>query len=172
MFINVFKFLPFLGISILVIQGCGSSPSTQEQDYLVVQPEPNTEDDDLLGTFSQQRDSLSEEDMLRVQFISDAFQDVQDYTVDQWVFNFLRSENLEDDLNAFERIAKVYQQYCSEFSLPQHKKIEAYRFLIFRSGSSEEDIINNLSLVIQHEKLEYLTQEELIDLAKRYTATP
>jgi hypothetical protein len=107
------------------------------------------------------RDALSDEQMARIRSLQATFADADGQTVEQWVDDFKRDSDPDQELRVWERMAKAYRAYCDGRKLSTGAKKEVYRVLLLRSMASEQD-------VLERAKLKELSREDAIAVMKGF----
>ena len=91
-------------------------------------------------------DSLTSEQMERISALQKVFSEHDGQTTEQWVDNFKRDSNPDNELAVWERMANAYTRYCDSHELTTDAKNEVYKIVLLRSMASPEDVISRLKL--------------------------
>lgn len=111
------------------------------------------------------RDSLTDEQMLRVRRLQQVFQEVDPSPVEKWVEDFRSEPDPEEELSMWEGMASAYSAYTASRSLTPEAKKEVFRVVLMRSAASEVD-------VLAHAELKILADKDAREIMRLYSQTP
>jgi hypothetical protein len=144
----------------LCLASCGRAPEVKSPDGKangrVEWVDPKT-----IQPGPVRRDALSDEQMARIRSLRATFAEVDGQTVEQWVDNFKRDADPDQELRVWERMGKAYRAYCDGRRLSTEAKKEVYRVVLLRSMASEQD-------VLERAKLKELSREDAIAVMKGF----
>jgi hypothetical protein len=109
-----------------------------------------------------QSESLSEEQLQRIDKLRQILAEVDTQTREQWIDNFKRDLNPDKEIAIWEQIAKTYQIYCSRNNLSQEAKSDVLGVILLRSMIMNEDE------VLKSAKLKKLTEAQAKEVIKLY----
>src|SRR5262249_11406773 len=107
------------------------------------------------------RDSLTSEQMARIQKLQTALVEVDGQPVEQWVDDFKRDLDPDRELDVWETMAKAYTAYCSTHTLSPEAKKEVYKVVLLRSTASEQE-------ALEHLELKVLTKDDAIAVMRGF----
>lgn len=91
-------------------------------------------------------ESLSDEQLDRLNAIRQILADVDMYSIEQWVDNFRRETNPDSELTVWEGIAVTHYNYCLGRQLTLDQKREVCGLLMVRAGTSTDDVLGHVPL--------------------------
>ncbi len=108
--------------------------------------------------------SLSKEQLKKIGFIQEAFNEVFPVSLDKTITNFKRDQNPDSEINIWLNMAKTYKSFSLENSGLEklEARKEAFKLILTRSMISEKEVINSLELKL-------LSQKEVKDILNNYT---
>lgn len=94
-------------------------------------------------------DSLSEEQIYKIEKIQSTFAEVYPVSLEETMTNFKRDQNPDSEIEVWLEMAKAYEKYLnSEAKLDLKTKKEAFKLILSRSMMPEEKAIENANLEI------------------------
>jgi len=93
-----------------------------------------------------QRDSLSDEQLERLDSIRLILVEVDEQSREQWIDSFKRELDPDSELTMWEGIAVTHYGFCEGRELTREQKKEVYGLMILRSGTTTEDVLGQVSL--------------------------
>lgn len=140
------RFLCLLACAVLPMASCSNDDhpaSTDSADGEVQWIDPNE-----LEPGPIRHESLTEEQLARIETLKKTFAEVSDQSLEQWVDNFKRDANPDSELVVWERMAKAYNRYCSNRELQFAAKEEVFKIVLLRSMAPKEEVLERLELKI------------------------
>jgi hypothetical protein len=111
-----------------------------------------------------QHEQLTEDQIKRIKRLHKLFAAFDGSSLDEWILDFRRDIDPDKEIRLWERIARVYEQFCARRkSLSYESKVEVYNLLLWRTTMSEEEFLSTAST-------NALSYEELTELMKSYRA--
>ena len=150
--IREFQILLVLTLAVLTQTACSNSTLDTKPDSgaVVVEDVQSGQtqwvDPNKLQRGPIQRETLTAEQLQRIAAIRETFVEIDDQTIEQWVDNFKRDLNPDNELAIWERMAKAYSRYCDTHQLDLDIKKEVYKVVLLRSMTSPNDVIAKLEL--------------------------
>lgn len=92
------------------------------------------------------RDSLTDEQIERIEALHRTFAEVDEQTLEEWIDNFKRDLNLEEELAIWERVANAYSKYCESRELSLDAKQDVYSVVLSRSTAAPDEVVKMLDL--------------------------
>jgi hypothetical protein len=88
------------------------------------------------------RESLTKEQMARLEQIHQTFAEVDGFTLDKRLDDFKRDHDPDRELAVWERMTRAYQRFvASRNDLSLEAKKEVYRVVLLRSMATEEEVL-------------------------------
>ena len=109
-------------------------------------------------------ESLSKEQLEKIGFIQETFNEVFPVSLDETITNFKRDQNPDSEINIWLNMAKTFKLFASENSGIEKLEVrkEAFKLILTRSMMSEKETINS-----SEPKL--LSKKEVEDILSNYT---
>jgi hypothetical protein len=109
-------------------------------------------------------ESLSKEQLEKIGFIQETFNEVFPVSLDETITNFKRDQNPDSEINVWLNMAKTFKLFASENSGIEKLEVrkEAFKLILTRSMMSEKEAINS-----SESKL--LSKKEVEDILSNYT---
>ena len=149
---------------VLLVLGCQneqeSTTSNQDQEEDIEWIDPNNIQQGPIV-----HDSLSSEQIEKIEFLHETFQEVDSTSLDKWIEDFKRDFNPDEEINIWMAMATAYNDFCDTHELTLDTKNEVYMVLLMRS-SVEEDV------VLESIELKHLSEEEAKEVMSGYTLEP
>lgn len=132
-------------IGMMALTGCdrastSSDAKTQWIDPKTLEPGPIA------------HESLTEDQMSRIQRLRKVFSEVDSSPLEKWVDDFKRDVDLESELRIWENMATAYETFTASKNLTLSAKKEVYKVVLLRSGAPEEEVLKHSELKILSEK--------------------
>ncbi|WP_298481449.1 hypothetical protein [uncultured Maribacter sp.] len=109
-------------------------------------------------------ESLNDEQLKKIKFIQETFNEVYPVSLEETITNFKRDQNPDNEINVWLNMAKTFQPFASENSGAEKIEVrkEAFKLILMRSMMPEKDAIHSSELKI-------LSENEIQDILKNYT---
>ena len=109
--------------------------------------------------------NLDDEQIQRITRLQRVFSEVDPTPLEKWIEDFKRDLYPEREIRIWEAMADAYQRYCQSKELSPAAKKEVFSLLLIRSGTSADDVLENVELHI-------LTEDEAKDVLACYSYEP
>ena len=108
-------------------------------------------------------ESLSKEQLEKIGFIQETFNEVFPVSLDETITNFKRDQNPDSEINIWLNMAETFKLFASENSGIEklEARKEAFKLILTRSMMSEKETINS-------SELKLLTEKEIKDILSNY----
>jgi|GEM_PF-797392 len=93
-------------------------------------------------------ESLPEELLTRIKNVHSTFADVDGASLSEWITDFKRDGNPEENVEIWEDMQTAYLSYCKDRDLDLATRKEVFRVLLFRSMASRAYVLEQLELSI------------------------
>src|SRR5262249_20201734 len=93
-----------------------------------------------------QHDSLTPTQLARIGTLQQVFSDVDETSLDKWIEDFKRDQDLEREIRIYEGMAEAYRAYCADKTLTAQAKRDVYQVVLLRSGRQEAEVIGGVTL--------------------------
>ena len=109
-------------------------------------------------------ESLSKEQLEKIGFIQETFNEVFPVSLDETITNFKRDQNPDSEINIWLNMAETFNLFASKNSGIEklEARKEAFKLILTRSMMSEKETINSAELKL-------LTEKEIKDILNNYT---
>lgn len=109
-------------------------------------------------------DLLSKEQLDKIKFIQETFNEVYPISLNETITNFKRDQNPDNEINIWLNMAKTFQAFSIKNSGKEKLGVrkEAFRLILMRSVVPEKEAINSLELKL-------LNEREIRAILKNYT---
>lgn len=109
-------------------------------------------------------ESLSKEQLDKIKFIQETFNEVYPISLDETVTNFKRDQNPDNEINIWLNMAKAFQPFVTKNTGKEKikRRKEAFKLILMRSVMSEKEAIIS-------SELELLNDDEIQEIFKNYT---
>lgn len=108
------------------------------------------------------RNSLSEAQLEKIDYLVKTFKEVDPTTREKWIEDFKKDQNPDREIEIWLMMAQAYNAYCGEKTLDPKIKKEVFSLVLMRSSASEDE-------VLKHMNLKYLSVGEAKQVMKAYT---
>jgi len=109
-------------------------------------------------------DSLTADQILKIKYIQQTFQDVYPVTLEETITNFKRDEPPDKEIAIWLNMATAYQKFIQKYTgSDSAKKQEAFKLILLRSMMPSPK-------AIEQAQLKVLSQEQVNDLLQYYHA--
>lgn len=109
-------------------------------------------------------ESLSEEQLDKIKFIQETFNEVYPVSLDETITNFRRDQNPDNEITVWLNMANTFKPFAS-VNLGQEKlevRKEAFKLILMRSMMPEKEAISSSDLKL-------LSENEIQEILKNYT---
>jgi hypothetical protein len=110
-------------------------------------------------------ESLTGEQMSRIQRLQRVFSEVDPSPIEKWMEDFKRDQNPDRELSVWEGIAAAYEKFTASRTLTLDAKKEVFQVTLLRSSAPEED-------ALKHLKLKILTEQDARDIMRLFSTRP
>ncbi|UOG76213.1 hypothetical protein MTX78_06345 [Hymenobacter tibetensis] len=108
------------------------------------------------------RDSLSNAQLGKVDYLVETFKEVDPTTRENWIEDFKKDQNPDREIEIWLMMAKAYTTYCEGKPLDSRIKKEVFKVILMRSSVSEDEVIKSMDL-------KYLSVGDAKQVMKAYT---
>ena len=109
-------------------------------------------------------ESLNKEQLEKIEFIQETFNEVYPVSLDETITNFKRDQNPDNEITVWLNMAQTFESFSSD-NLGKEKlevRKEAFKLILMRSMMSEKEAISSSELKI-------LSEKEIQGILKNYT---
>jgi hypothetical protein len=107
------------------------------------------------------RDSLTSDQIDKIEFLFATFEDVDDTSLKKWIEDFKRDQNPDREIEIWIMMANAYNSFCQGKALDLEVKKEVYKVVLMRSTAPEDEVLTHLELA-------HLSNKEVIRIMKNY----
>lgn len=109
-------------------------------------------------------ESLNKEQLDKIKFIQETFNEVYPISLDETITNFKRDQNPDNEINIWLNMAKAFQPFAKENKGEERLEIrkEAFKLILMRSMMPEKEVISSVDLKL-------LSDNETQEILNNYT---
>ncbi len=110
-------------------------------------------------------DSLSDEQIKKIEKIHKVFSEVNTSSLEQTITNFKRDQNPDNEIAIWLKMAGAYERFIEGRQVDLNKKKEAYDIILLRSMMTEKEVIDKVNI-------DFLTTDEVEEVFGYYDVPP
>lgn len=109
-------------------------------------------------------ESLNKEQLDKIKFIQETFNEVYPVSLEETITNFKRDQNPDNEINVWLNMAKTFQPFATENTGEEKLEIrkEAFKLILMRSMMPEKEAVSSADLKL-------LNDNQIQEILKNYT---